>query len=109
MGNVEFETVSTFVEGLKQVKIGLENFCIRNTTLLTAKGVFSFVVVELDEQSSEFVKNMKYSLIQRINERLNVSLIGLMQYLNFGRKYEAAAVIVDISRLPGKNFLARQA
>ncbi|GFU96062.1 uncharacterized protein TNCV_3776021 [Trichonephila clavipes] len=33
-----------------------------------------------------------------------------MQYLNFGRKfYEAAAVAGDISRLPGKNCLVRQA
>ncbi|GFS69405.1 uncharacterized protein TNCV_4012021 [Trichonephila clavipes] len=32
-----------------------------------------------------------------------------MQYLNFGRKYEAAAVTIDISRLPGKNCLVRQA
>ncbi|GFT80844.1 uncharacterized protein TNCV_2714741 [Trichonephila clavipes] len=31
-----------------------------------------------------------------------------MQYLNFGRKYEAAAVTGDISRLPGKNCLVRQ-
>ncbi|GFY34278.1 BED-type domain-containing protein [Trichonephila clavipes] len=34
---------------------------------------------------------------------------GLIQYLNFGRKYEAAAVTGDISRLPGKNCLVRQA
>ncbi|GFW70673.1 uncharacterized protein TNCV_2922281 [Trichonephila clavipes] len=52
---------------------------------------------------------MKYSLIQRINYRRNVKLIGLIQYLNFGRKYEAAAVTDDISRLPGKNCLVRQA
>ncbi|GFX28100.1 uncharacterized protein TNCV_424271 [Trichonephila clavipes] len=32
-----------------------------------------------------------------------------MQYLNFGRKYEAAAVTGDILRLPGKNCLVRQA
>ncbi|GFV77533.1 hypothetical protein TNCV_1070621 [Trichonephila clavipes] len=31
--------------------------------------------------------------------------MGLRQYLNFGRKYEAAAVTVDISRLPGTNCL----
>ncbi|GFW12392.1 uncharacterized protein TNCV_816451 [Trichonephila clavipes] len=41
--------------------------------------------------------------------RRNVNLIGLMQYLNFGRLYEAAAVIVDISRLPSKNCLVRKA
>ncbi|GFV39902.1 hypothetical protein TNCV_1850391 [Trichonephila clavipes] len=52
---------------------------------------------------------MKYSLIQRISERRNVNLIGLMQRLNFGRKYEAVAVTVDISRSPGKSCLVRQA
>ncbi|GFW82086.1 hypothetical protein TNCV_200731 [Trichonephila clavipes] len=32
-----------------------------------------------------------------------------MQYLNFRRKYKAAAVTIDIPRLPGKNCLVRQA
>ncbi|GFS89091.1 uncharacterized protein TNCV_1258471 [Trichonephila clavipes] len=109
MVNVEFETVTTIVKGLKPVKIGLEKLCSRNATLLTAESVFFFVIGELNEQNSEFAKNMKYSLIQRINERRNVNLIGLMQYLNFGRKYEAAAITGDISRLPGKNCLVRQA
>ncbi|GFT76769.1 uncharacterized protein TNCV_2102531 [Trichonephila clavipes] len=102
MTNVEFETVTTIVAGLKSVKIGLEKLCSRNATLLTAEGVFSFVIGELNEQNSEFAKNMKYSLIQRINERHDVNLTGLMQYLHFGKKYEAAAVIVNISRCLAK-------
>ncbi|GFW75739.1 uncharacterized protein TNCV_4429221 [Trichonephila clavipes] len=93
MTNVEFQTVATIVAGLKQVKIGLEKLCSRNTTLPNAEAVFSFVIGELNKQNSEFVKNVKYSLIQRINE----GRIGLMQYQNFGRKYEAAAVTVNIS------------
>ncbi|GFY18677.1 uncharacterized protein TNCV_2399011 [Trichonephila clavipes] len=97
MANVEFETVTSIVASLNAVKIGLEKLCSRNATLLTAGGVFSFVMGELNEQNSEFEKNMKHSLSQRINERRNVNLIGLMQYLSFGRKYEAAAVTVDIS------------
>ncbi|GFX06843.1 uncharacterized protein TNCV_1201581 [Trichonephila clavipes] len=109
MTNREFETVITIVAGLKPVKISLEKLCRRNATLLIAEGVFSFVLGELNERNSEFAKNIKYSLIQRIYERCNVNLIGLMQYLDFGRKYEAAAVIGDISRLPGKNCLVRQA
>ncbi|GFY11622.1 uncharacterized protein TNCV_4230911 [Trichonephila clavipes] len=32
-----------------------------------------------------------------------------MEYLNFGRKYEAAAVTIDIWRLSSKNCLVRQA
>ncbi|GFX26589.1 uncharacterized protein TNCV_4536011 [Trichonephila clavipes] len=44
--NVEFETVTTIVTGLKPVEIGLEKLCSRNATLLTAEGVFSFVIGE---------------------------------------------------------------
>ncbi|GFW60027.1 uncharacterized protein TNCV_4864821 [Trichonephila clavipes] len=78
MTNVEFETVTTIVAGLRLVKIGSENLCSRNGTLLTVEGVFSFVIGELNEQNTEFVKSMKYSLTQRINDRRNVNLIGLM-------------------------------
>ncbi|GFV67528.1 uncharacterized protein TNCV_4622081 [Trichonephila clavipes] len=66
MVNVEFETVTTIVKGLKLVKIGLEKLCSRNATLLTAEGVFSFVIGELNEQNSEFAKEMKYSLIKEL-------------------------------------------
>ncbi|GFS84117.1 uncharacterized protein TNCV_2365061 [Trichonephila clavipes] len=44
MANVEFETVTTIVAGLKSVKIGLEKLYGRNATLLTAEGVFSIVI-----------------------------------------------------------------
>ncbi|GFY04486.1 uncharacterized protein TNCV_4415741 [Trichonephila clavipes] len=53
MANVEFETVTTIVAGLKSVKIGLEKLCSGNATLLTAEAVFSFVIGELNEQNSE--------------------------------------------------------
>ncbi|GFU24171.1 uncharacterized protein TNCV_2007571 [Trichonephila clavipes] len=107
MVNVDFETVTTIVAGLKPAKTDVEKLCSRNATLLTAEGVFLFIIGELNEQNSEFEKNMKYSLIQSVNERRNVNLIGLMKYLNFGRIYEAA-VTVHTSRLPRKNCLFRQ-
>ncbi|GFX23670.1 uncharacterized protein TNCV_3596121 [Trichonephila clavipes] len=65
MANVEFETVTIIVAGLKLVKIGLEKLCSRNGTLLTAEGVLSFVIGELNEQNSEFANNIKYSLIHK--------------------------------------------
>ncbi|GFT24887.1 uncharacterized protein TNCV_3021711 [Trichonephila clavipes] len=61
MDNVQFETVTTIVAGLKPVKIGLEKLCSRNATLLTAEVVFSFIIGELNEQNSEFERN-NYSL-----------------------------------------------
>ncbi|GBN29561.1 hypothetical protein AVEN_132357-1 [Araneus ventricosus] len=111
LANVDSETLkNAIVGGLKPVKIDLEKLCSRNATLLTVEGVFAFNIRELNQRNSEFAKNIKYSLIQRISERRNVSLVGLMQYLNFGRKCDAAAVPVDLSSsLPNKIYLIEQA
>ncbi|GBL71227.1 hypothetical protein AVEN_191831-1 [Araneus ventricosus] len=54
LANVEFETLTATVAGLKPVNIGLGKLCSRNATLLTAEGVFTFIIGELDKQSSEF-------------------------------------------------------
>ncbi|GBL95026.1 hypothetical protein AVEN_187530-1 [Araneus ventricosus] len=51
---------------------------------------------------------MKCSLVQSISERHNVSSVELVQYLNFRRKYDAAAVTVDLPRLPNENSLIQQ-
>ncbi|GFV65105.1 hypothetical protein TNCV_2304121 [Trichonephila clavipes] len=62
-------------------------------------------------ERTKFRNCEKYEIFSnpRINERRNVNLIVLMQHLNFGRKYEAAAVAADISRLPSKSCLVRLA
>ncbi|GBM93917.1 hypothetical protein AVEN_156418-1 [Araneus ventricosus] len=96
--NADFETDGNLT-GLKPIKIGLEKLCSRNATLLTAEGVFAFITAELKKENSELAKNVKGSLVQRSSERRNVSLVGLMQYTNFGRKYDAAAVAVDVPHL----------
>ncbi|GBM53446.1 hypothetical protein AVEN_109352-1 [Araneus ventricosus] len=67
----------------------------------------SSIIRALNQQSPEFAKNMKCSLVQRISERR--CFVGFMQYLNFLRKYEAAVIIVDLSRLTNKNSLIQQA
>ncbi|GFU93267.1 uncharacterized protein TNCV_1859981 [Trichonephila clavipes] len=90
MANLEFETVTRIVAGLWPVKIGLEKLCSRSATLLTTEGIFSSITGELKKQNSEFAKNVKYYLIQRINERRKVNSMGLKQYLNFGGRNEAA-------------------
>ncbi|GBM18435.1 hypothetical protein AVEN_190078-1 [Araneus ventricosus] len=68
----------------------------------------AFIIGELNQQNLEVTQNMKCYLVQRISKRSNVSLVGLMQYLNFGRKYEAVAVTVDLSLSPNKNSLIQQ-
>ena len=74
--------------------------------MLTAEGV---IIEEINLQNSEFAKNSKNSLVQRINERRNVNLVALMQYLNFGRKYAGATTDEDHSHFPNKNSVIKQA
>ncbi|GFV10113.1 hypothetical protein TNCV_3660651 [Trichonephila clavipes] len=52
MDNVEFETVTTIVAGLKPLKIGLEKLSCPNATLLTAESVFPFIIGEMNEPNS---------------------------------------------------------
>ncbi|GBN83156.1 hypothetical protein AVEN_195244-1 [Araneus ventricosus] len=56
LANVEFETLTATETGLKPVKIGLEKLCSR-------KRLFTFTIGELNQQNSEFAKNMKCSLV----------------------------------------------
>ena len=44
LDNIEFETLIAIVASLKPVKIGLEELCSLDATLLTAKGVFAFII-----------------------------------------------------------------
>ena len=63
--------------------------------MLTAEGVFAFIIEEINQQNSEFAKNLKSSFVLII-ERRNINLLAFMQYLNFGRKYDAGATLVKI-------------
>ena len=110
LDNIESETLTAIIASLKTVKIGLKKLCSRDVTLLTAEGVFSSIIQEINQQNLEFTKNLKSSLVQRINERRNVNLVALMQYLNFGRKYNAEATTdEDFSCFPSKNSVIKQA
>ncbi|GFX63328.1 uncharacterized protein TNCV_3619311 [Trichonephila clavipes] len=66
--------------------------------------------VEVEDKSHEEDNGESEELVEDLDKSLDLAFeSGLMQYLNFGRKYEAAAVTGDISRLPGKSCLVRQA
>ncbi|GBO15906.1 hypothetical protein AVEN_176135-1 [Araneus ventricosus] len=80
-----------------------------NNGFANSRRSVSFIIGELNQQNSEIAKNMKCSRVQRISERSNVSFVGFMQYLNFGRKYDVAAVVVGPLRLPNNNSLIQQA
>ncbi|GFU87795.1 uncharacterized protein TNCV_801391 [Trichonephila clavipes] len=59
----------------------------------------------IDIKEEDTIANVEFETVTTIVAGLMLNVIPEF----FGRKYEAAAVTVDISRLPGKNFVVRQA
>ena len=108
LDSIEFETLIATITGLKSVKVGLEKLCSRDVTLLNSEATFTFAIWEIKQQNSGFSKNLKYSIVCRINERCNVNLVGLMQCLSFGWKCDAATVTDDLSRFPSKHTMIQQ-
>ena len=73
--------------------MGLEKLWSRSSNLLTADGVFYFIFSEINQLNPGFAKDVKLSLEKSLNERCNVRLIALMQYLNLGQKYDKTEVL----------------
>lgn len=104
----EYTALNDIVLALQPVKAGAERLCSRDATLLSAEGVFTFIINELNElieQNSVFAKKMKESLINRINERRSTTLVGLLQYLNAGQRYNIHASILGLPTFPKKSSL----
>ena len=90
--------------------MGLEKLCSRSSNLLIGEGVFHFIFIEINQLNSGFAKDRKLSLEKRLNERCNVTLITLMQYLNLGRKYDKTEVLhVDFPKFPKRSAVIQHA
>ena len=110
LNSEELKTLAEIVLCLKPVKMGLEKLCNRNSNLMTAEGVFDFIFSEVNQLNSGFSKDMKLSLEKRLNERRNVSLIALMQYLNLGKKYNKTKVLhVNFPKFPKRSAVIHYA
>ncbi|XP_045128679.1 uncharacterized protein LOC123516756 [Portunus trituberculatus] len=112
--NGELKVLNDLVTALQPVKLGAERMGCRGTTILTAEGVFSFMLKELNEQQSSFSMKLQNSLNNRINERRSAVLVGLMKYLHCGKAYNnceerlalprKSAIVESAKQLLGRLF-----
>ena len=108
MHNIVFESFTANVAGLSLLKIGIVELCCRDKILLTSEGEYGFVIGEPNQQIFDFSRYLKCSLVQRMNERRNVSWVGLIQYLKFGKNMMLMWFFCDISRFISKNSLIQE-
>ncbi|XP_063841155.1 uncharacterized protein LOC135089507 [Scylla paramamosain] len=106
--NGELKVLNDLVTALQPVKLGAERMGCRGTTILSAEGVFSFMLKELNEQKSSFSMKLQNSLYSRINERRSAVLVGLMKYLHCGKAYNSCEERLPLA-LPRKSAIVESA
>ena len=66
---------------LEPVKLAVEAMCRQNATLLTAEGIFLFLIREMKKQRTTLAKKLLSAVKNRIQQRRKNDLINLMRYL----------------------------
>ncbi|XP_065652685.1 uncharacterized protein LOC136079950 [Hydra vulgaris] len=78
----EEDILSDIVAALEPVKLAAEALCRQNATLLTAEGIFKFLVNRLKQQDSPLCIAMKSAILRRLEERRQSNLVSLYRYLS---------------------------
>ncbi len=104
VSEAENVAVNNIVRALKPVEVGSVNLCSRDSTLLSAEGVFSFIFQELNGQDTVFSKKIRDALIYRLNERRQKGLVGLLKYIKTG-KNDKVNRAYDLQPLPNTSAL----
>ena len=83
----EFGALHDVRNALLPIKLGSDKLCHRQSTLITAETVFSFIISELDKQQSDFAKRLLNAFIARLSSRANKNLVSVALYLSYAKKY----------------------
>ena len=65
---------------LEPVKLALEAMCRQDATLVTAEGIFLFLIREMKKQRTTLAKKLLSAVKNRIQQRRKNDLINLMRY-----------------------------
>ena len=78
----ELDILTNIVDALEPVKLAAEALCRKNATLLTAEGIFKFLINKLNQKKSSLCIRMKDAVLKRFTERRQSNLVSLYKYLS---------------------------
>lgn len=87
ISDYEFGALRDVRNALLPIKFGSDKLCHRESTLITAETVFSFIIAELDKQQSDFAKRLLNAFIAKLSSRANKNLVSVALYLSYAKKY----------------------
>ena len=77
----EFLFFDEMKAALEPVKLAVEAMCRQEATLLTAEGIFLFLIGEMKKQRTTLAKKLLSAVKNRIQQKRKNDLIDLMRYL----------------------------
>lgn len=101
----EYLALNLVVKTLQPIRIGIERLGRRNANILEAEGVLLFIFDDLSKNKNWFSTRMLQSVKQRIVERRNANLVGLLKYLNNPSNYKYELETDSTLLLPSKAIL----
>ena len=79
---IDWNILENICQCLKPIEIAVSALCRRGATLLSAEGVYRFLMDQLDKNSSiSFCQELKSTLEMRFRERRQVNIVDLHRYL----------------------------
>ena len=78
----ELDILTDIFDALEPVKLAAEALCRKNATLLTAEGIFKFLINKLNQKKSSLCIRMKDAVLKRFTERRQSNLVSLYKYLS---------------------------
>ena len=78
----ELDILTDIIDALEPVKLTAEALCRKNATLLTAEGIFKFLINKLNQKKSSLCIRMKDAVLKRFTERRQSNLVSLYKYLS---------------------------
>ena len=77
----EWEILEDIQKSLKPIEIAVSSLCNRESSLLTAEGIFNFMYSQLEKNGSQLALNLFEALKNRIEYRRQKEIVILMKYL----------------------------
>ena len=78
----ELDSLTDIIDALEPVKLAAEALCRKNATLLTANGIFKFLINKLNQKKSSLCIRMKDAFLKRFTERRQSNLVSMYKYLS---------------------------
>ena len=77
----EFSFLNELNWALEPIKLAVEALCCKDATLLTAEGVFQFLVVELEKRKSSLAEDLLRAVKNLVQQRRQHEVVNLLAYL----------------------------